>query len=126
MALPRIARKGGTVLDTIEVDLARAAEDLAQVTAELELAHGRLAWADEQLGREAERADAAEHAAKLARAALAGGMAEAAALLLPVLPEGFYADDPMPAPGEPWAAVAGDTATLPALVPVRGELAGAA
>ena len=111
MALPSFARggkmRGAAALaehtedpqDTID----RLAADNIQYAAEIETLRGRLAQADKDLTK--------------ARDALVGVAADVRDLVdrsLPKLPPGIFADDPMPADGQPWAAVDGDRYDLPA------------
>lgn len=112
MALPMFARGGNRVLDTTT----REAEWM-ELHAQLAEAHAAVSVADEVLGREAERAHAAEQQLADARAHYLTGLADAAAQLWPEVGDRF-GHDPMPAPGEPWADVPGDTADLPPLIAI--------
>ena len=126
--LTRTAKDSPTDANPREAD--RLASENARLTAEVERLSESLramargwAEADELLGREQDRVDEAiGENAELRRL-----LDDASTLLLPILPAGMYADDPMPAYGEPWAAVAGDRYDLPALIPVGAtELAAVA
>lgn len=89
MALHSSLRRGQQDPDPRDAELAR-------LNNELLAAHMQLAGVDERLGREAERADDAEQAATEARKALGDIAYEVADKLLPTLPAGLFADDPMP------------------------------